>query len=41
MGDVSPGEGTSIIRNLKTLIQETKDKFNKININDNRVRFVL
>lgn len=36
MGDASPGEGTSNIRNLKTLIQDTKEKFNKINTNDKR-----
>lgn len=36
MGDDSAGEGTSNIRNLKFLLEETKCKFNKINVNDNR-----
>lgn len=36
MGDCSPGEGTSGVRNLKFLIQDTKDKFAQSNKNDNR-----
>lgn len=36
MGDSSTGEGGSNIRNLTSIIQATKDKFNQLHINDKR-----